>query len=155
MSFNALSLLMKRGAKLISQCAKIWVDACTSRISRDEWQSQNWAEICLSRLNYKWDKLPKWNRVSRQLRSINRWSGISFCNWETICCSNVWGLCRELSSWILLSANQRLIWSASRRFHQVRNERKTHKVHLPYPTCYWRWQCPSPWQLAKLPCIAR
>ena len=115
--------------------AKIWVDACTSRVSRDQWQSLSWAEIFLSRLNYKWNKLPKWNRASRQLRSIDRWPGISFCNWE---CSNVWGLCRELSSsssssWIALSTNPRHIWAVSRRFHQVRNERKTHKVHSPYP----------------------
>ena len=67
---------------------------CTSRFSRDEWQSQNFEEISLSRLNYKWNKLPKWNRASRQLMSINRWSGISFCSWETICHSKVWGLCR-------------------------------------------------------------
>ena len=40
------------------QCAEIWDDTvtCTSCVRRDEWQSQNWAEICLSRLDYKWNK---------------------------------------------------------------------------------------------------
>ena len=112
------------------QCAKIWVDACTSRVSTDEWQSHNWSEICLSRRNYNWNGLPKWNRASRKLRSIHRWSGVRFRNWESIWCSNVWGLCRELSSsssssWIPLTASPRHVWSVSRRFHQVRNERKT------------------------------
>ena len=88
--------------------------------------------------------------------SINRLSGISFCNLESPpSATRTFGDSADSFQAAVLQAGSRLsphprhIWSVSRRFHQVRNERKAHKVNSTYLTCYWRCQGPSPLQLAN------